>query len=106
MNTSGTQPEPPEVAVDTAAVRAALTRPGAPHADPAAVAEALSLFQQAVRRQALADSEAAMSRRPSTLKASLKASADVERARTELSTLLARVHGEDILAPGRHPEAC
>ena len=91
--------------MDTAAVRAALSSPAAPDSDPAAVAEALAVFQQAVRRQALAESEAAMSRRPSTLKATLKASADVDRARSQLAALLARVQGEDILASERGSQA-
>lgn len=48
------------------------------------LALALADFEHAVRREASADTEARIARRPSTLKASLKSASAVDRARAHL----------------------
>ena len=64
-----------------AALRASWPTPDEVEAD---LHGAVRDFEEAVRRSARADAEAAQSRRASTLKATLKTSAAVERARAHL----------------------
>jgi hypothetical protein len=66
--------------------------------------DALRVFEQAVRRHTLAEREVAVSRRPSTLKAVLKSSAALSRARADLLLALTPeatkvVHGDDPARP-------
>jgi hypothetical protein len=78
--------------VDIEAVQAAL-RITSPAQLPtaAALADALAEFEDAVRRSAAAETEASICRRPSTLKATLKAATAVSRARADLMTELRRL---------------
>jgi hypothetical protein len=56
-----------------------------------AVAQALTVFEHAVRRQAAAQTELQIARRPSTTKASLKSALDLIHARQELTAQLGRL---------------
>lgn len=70
-----------DVATLRAALRASWPTPDEVEAD---VHGAVLAFEEAVRRSARAEAEADQSRRPSTLKATLKTSTAVDRARAHL----------------------
>ena len=68
-----------------AALRDAATSPSAAEEDaPPAVEHALAIYAVARERKARADAEAALARRPSTLKAALKSTIALERARQHM----------------------
>ena len=66
--------------------------------DEGSLAGALSRLDRAVERQRRAEAEAATSRRPSTLKATLKSAADVERARAHVRAELRLLAALDTLS--------
>ena len=79
--------------MDIVAIRAelcALAVAPAQQIDPSrsALGGALHSFEQAVRRHASAEAEAALSRRPSTLKATLKSAMALELSRAQVMTEL------------------
>ena len=60
-----------------------------PGTDPhRALAQALAVFEQAVRRHAAAETELLVARRPSTSKAQLKTASELATARQELTARL------------------
>jgi hypothetical protein len=69
--------------LDLVAVQAALRIPEQRRPVPS-LDEALQTYEFAVRRLAVAQAEASIARRPSTLRATLKADTDMTRARTQL----------------------
>jgi hypothetical protein len=87
--------------MDITAVRAALRIPTPPptlESLPSFQA-AFAAFTAAVERKARADAEAAISRRPSTMKATLKTTAALERARQHMLAELRLIAGLGLTAP-------
>jgi hypothetical protein len=64
----------------------AVDEPASPHASP--LAAAIAAYAAATERKARADVEAAIARRPSTLKATLKSTTALEQARRHLAAEL------------------
>ena len=73
---------PPSAVLAAVLREPALDLPPEPIGSPGE--DAVRAFEQAVRRHAMAEREVAVSRRPSTLKAVLKSSAALSRARADL----------------------
>jgi hypothetical protein len=68
--------------MDSTALQAALRIPE--QRRPASLDAALRSYEVALRREAFAQAEAAIARRPSTMRATLKATTAVTRARDEV----------------------
>ena len=71
--------------MELAALRAALRAPApAPETEPTSLRQAVAAYAAANERKERADAEAAVARRPSTMKAALKSTMALEHARQHM----------------------